>query len=171
MAALSEDPNAIELELIAATIEQAPNLADLLELYTQELGPLFGLERPKNGRYGYANLPLYWSDPLRHPFLIRIRGEFAGFCLVCRTSGLKGGAEVWDMAEFFVKREFRKQSVGTRIARQVWRCFPGPWQIRILCSNVAASEFWHQAARAYAPGRVTIEAFNRDGKPWTLLTF
>jgi predicted acetyltransferase len=171
MANPGNEGEAIPIELIAATQEREPILADLLELYSRELGPLFGLELRKNGRFGYANLPLYWTDPLRYPFLVRVDGELAGFALVCRTPGLRGDEEVWDMAEFFVMPEFRKQGIGTRIAHEVWRGFPGAWQIRVLRANQAALHFWQRAAKAYAPDQIETEDFNRNGKAWVLLTF
>ena len=96
------------------------------DLYTHELSPLFGLELPQSGRFGYANLPLYWTDSHRYPFLVHACGEHAGFALVCRTAGLKVEGEVSDMAEFFVMREFRKRGIGTIVAHDDSATFPGP---------------------------------------------
>ena len=63
-----------------ATPADADELSDLLELYQFELRTIFGLARGPDGRFGYARLPRYWSEPATHfPFLIRIGERVAGF--------------------------------------------------------------------------------------------
>ena len=60
------------LEVIPAAAEQAPILANLLELYAHDFSEFRNLDIGENGRFGYRSLPLYWSEPDRHPFLIRM---------------------------------------------------------------------------------------------------
>ncbi|MGD0436124.1 MAG: hypothetical protein ABSB86_06650 [Bryobacteraceae bacterium] len=71
-----------QLEVILASPEQAPILANLLELYAHDFSEFHPLDLGENGRFGYRSLPLYWSEPGRHPFLIRLGGKLAGVVLV-----------------------------------------------------------------------------------------
>jgi predicted acetyltransferase len=75
-------------------------LANLLELYAHDFSEFHSLGIGADGRFGYKSLPLYWSDPNRYPFLVRVDGKLAGLALVKRGSEITGNPTVWDMAEF-----------------------------------------------------------------------
>jgi predicted acetyltransferase len=120
------------VEVIPAAAEQQPILANLLELYAYDFSAFHPLKLDPEGRFDYPDLPLYWRDQGRHPFLIRVNGSLAGFALMRRGSRVSGDKDVWDMAEFFVIRGCRRRGVGRCAAHQVWRKFPGPWEIRIM---------------------------------------
>ena len=74
------------VEVVAATPEQEPILANLLELYVHDFSEFLDLDIGEDGRFGYPSLPLYWSEPGRHPFLIRMDGKLAGLALVKKGS-------------------------------------------------------------------------------------
>ena len=59
-----EEPPA-HLEVISATAEQQPVLANLLELYAHDFSEFHQVALNDDGRFGYADLPRYWSDPGR----------------------------------------------------------------------------------------------------------
>jgi predicted acetyltransferase len=46
---------------------------------------------------------------------VKVDDSVAGFVLVKRGSEVSGDQDVWDMAEFFVMREFRRQGIGTQL--------------------------------------------------------
>ena len=70
-----------------ATLADAALLANLLELYVHDLSEVFPVEIGSNGRFGYAKLSLYWSEPSTHwAFLIRSGLQIAGFAVVTRGS-------------------------------------------------------------------------------------
>jgi len=76
-----------EVVLDAATSSDAAVLSNLLELYSHDLSDVFALELGANGRFGYQELPLYWSDSdRRFPFLIHVGTRLAGLALVTRGS-------------------------------------------------------------------------------------
>jgi predicted acetyltransferase len=126
----AEKPSA-HIEVILAGPEQESILANLLELYTYDFSEFHDLEIGADGRFGYSSLPLYWSEPGRYPLLSRIDGELAGLVLVKKGSEVSGNETVWDMAEFFVLRGYRRRGIGTQIAHDVWRRFPGLWEVRV----------------------------------------
>lgn len=128
----------VDVDVERATLEEKPVVARLLELYAHDLSRFTGADVGDDGRFGYPRLDLYWTEPERHPFLIRTEGRIAGFALV--RSG-----RPHDMAEFFVMRKHRRSGVGICAAHEVFATFPGVWQVRQLAQNTAATAFWRVA--------------------------
>ncbi len=56
------------------------------------------------------------------------------------------------MAEFFVLRGWRGRGVGTKAAHDVWKRFPGVWEVRVMQANISAQHFWAGAIEALAQG-------------------
>jgi predicted acetyltransferase len=166
---LEESP--LKIEVVLAAPEQEPVLANLLELYAHDFSEFFALELGEDGRFGYARLPLYWTEPQRHPFLVRVDGGLAGFVLVKRGSDVSGNENVWDVAEFFIVRGYRRRGVGTEVANEVWRKLPGPWEVRVMESNHSAKEFWQRAVEGFAGEAFNSISFEKDGERWHLFSF
>jgi predicted acetyltransferase len=135
------------IELRPAGVEQEQTLANLLQLYAHDFSEFHDLEIGAEGRFGYTPLPLYWSEPGRYPFLIKMDGKLAGFVLVKRGSEFSGDPTVWDIAEFCVLRVCRRRGIGTHVAHLVWRRFPGWWEVRVMQANVSAQYFWTMPSR------------------------
>ena len=170
MPATPDSPSA-HIELIAATPDQEPILANLLELYAYDFSKFHNLELGPDGRFGYRPLPLYWREPGRHPFLVKLDGKLAGLVLVKRGSEISGDNAVWDMAEFFVLRGYRRLGIGTDIAHQVWRRFPGRWEVRVMESNGAAYQFWGRAIALFTNGIAHPVQIEKDGACWDTFSF
>jgi predicted acetyltransferase len=161
----------MQVELIAATPDQEPILSNLLELYLHDFSEFHNLELDVDGRFGYPNLGLYWSDPDRHAFLLKVDGKLAGLALVKKMHDASTGRSVWDMAEFFVVRGCRRNGIGTRAAREVWQRFPGPWQVRVMQSNISAFSFWQHAIQGFTGKVLTPALIENDGQRWHLFSF
>lgn len=159
------------VEVIPAAAEQQPILANLLELYAHDFSEFHNLDLGPDGRFGYKHLPLYWSEPGRHPFLVRADGKLAGFVFVKRGSEVSGDETVWDMAEFFVVRGYRRRGIGTEIAHEVWKRFPGRWEVRVMQSNDAARHFWRRAISTFTGEAIHSVSVEIGGKCWTLFSF
>lgn len=97
------------IEVISAASEQAPVMANLLELYIHDFSEFQNQELGADGRFGYKHLALYWSDPERHPFLIKVDGRLAGLALVKREFEAFESKLIWDVAEFFIVRAYRRR--------------------------------------------------------------
>jgi predicted acetyltransferase len=154
------------IELLAAGREQEPILANLLELYIHDFSEYLPVEPRPDGRFGYPNLSLYWSEPDHHAFLIYVDGRLAGLVLVSRTPDSSGGHAPWDIAEFFVMRGFRRQHIGTKVAHDVWQRFPGQWQVRVMERNRPACVFWQRAIAEYPGGSASPKRTEMHGLPW-----
>lgn len=159
------------VQVVPATAEQEPVLANLLELYVHDFSQLLALNLGENGRYGYPGLRSYWQEAGRFPFLIREEGALAGFALVKRGPAIGGGADVFDMAEFFVARGCRRRGVGAEAAHQVWRRLPGLWEIRVMRANAAALGFWERAIGDFAGQAVPAVPFESGNRSWMLFQF
>jgi predicted acetyltransferase len=160
-----------QIELVHAAPEHAPILANLLELYMHDFSEFYSVEIGADGKFSYPSLTSYWSEPDRFPFLVKTVGNLAGLALVKLSSAAVGTGKVWDVAEFFVLRAYRRQGLGTRLAHQLWRQFPGPWEVRVMRSNVAGGKFWRQAIRAFTGSRVGPRLVKKDGVSWHVFAF
>jgi predicted acetyltransferase len=161
-----------QIEVIPAAAEQEPVLANLFQLYAHDFSEFLDLPLLADGRFGgYKDLPLYWREAGRHPFLVWADGKLAGFVLVRRGSEFSGHKNVWDMAEFFVIRAYRRRGIGTQIAHDVWQRLPGPWEIRVMEANVSALRFWERAIAAFTGEVVPAFRVEKDGQGWKLFSF
>ena len=161
----------MHIEVIAAATDQKSTLANLLELYGHDFSEFCDVEIGPDGRFGYMDLPLYWTEPGRHPFLIRVDGKLAGLVFVKGESDVSGKQPLWDMAEFFVVRACRRRGIGTQVAHQVWRRFPGPWQVRVMESNASALDFWLRATSTFTGEAIQPVSIEKNGKRWHVFSF
>jgi len=161
----------VHLEVITATSEQESILANLLQLYAHDFSEFFDLKLGPDGRFSYDELPLYWRESNRHPFLIKVDGNLAGFALVKRESEVSGDKNIWDVAEFFVVRGYRRHGIGTAAAHKLWRQFPGRWEVRVMQINDSARYFWAHAIQTFTGQAVESAPVNKNGKRWHLFTF
>ncbi|HVT17808.1 MAG TPA: GNAT family N-acetyltransferase [Thermoanaerobaculia bacterium] len=165
------DPHEVVLDV--ATLRDAALLSNLLELYLHDLSEAFPtIELGADGRFGYDKLPLYWSEPEgRFSFLIRYGVRVAGFVLVTRGSPATDDPAVFDIAEFFVLRRYRRSGVGRRAAFLLWNRLPGRWIVRVSEGNRGAVPFWAGVIAEYTRGAATES--KRSGIPntWRVFSF
>lgn len=138
------------VELRPARPEEAPILANLLELYCHDLSAYFPVEIGTDGRYGYRHLPRYFSEPAaRFAFLTLLDGKLAGFALATVGSTASERASDLDVAEFFVLKRLRRRGVGERAAALLWNQLRGRWIVRVAVNNTSAIAFWRGAIAGY----------------------
>jgi predicted acetyltransferase len=169
--AISQTPSSASVEIIPASPEQEPIVAHLLELYAHDFSEFIDLELGADGRFGYEQLPLYWKESHRYPFLVTVNGHLAGFVFVRKGSQISGDKNVWDMAEFFVVRGHRRHGIGTKVAHHVWRKFPGKWEVRVIDRNQKAKEFWGEAIGKFIGNTVHPASYEKDGEGWHVFSF
>ena len=157
--------------LTRAAPHEEPTLANLLELYMHDFSEFLPLELGADGRFGYAQLPLYWSEPDRHAFLIYIDKKPSGLAMVKRDRTGTEESPTWDMAEFFIVRAHRLSGAGTRAAHAVWDMFPGPWQVRVMQANSAAVRFWHKAISTYIHADAHATEIEKNAQRWIVFHF
>jgi predicted acetyltransferase len=168
---ISQSPPSLKVELVPARGEQAPILANLIELYAYDFSEFMDIKLGADGRFGYKALPLYWQEPTRYPFLILVDGHLAGFVFVRRGSEISDDTDVWDMAEFFVMRGYRRLGIGMKIAQEVWDKFPGKWEVRVMNQNKKALGFWQRSVSEFLGQKTEPSTFNKNGKSWYVFSF
>ena len=120
----------IELELI--DIREKNILKEMLFAYEKEM------VGDKAEEYKY--LDSYWEKPNRFPYFIKVDGKIAGFTLI--NSYLLILTEGKTISEFYVKKEYRKNGIGSETARQIFLKWPGKWENRQIRENPKAHTFW-----------------------------
>jgi predicted acetyltransferase len=153
------------ISLRPAAADERAALENLMQLYCHDWSELLPLDVGDDGRFDPYPLDAYWHDEQCHPLLLRVDGKLAGFALVSARSRLTGAAGVFDMAEFFVLRRYRRQGVGTAAARAAFERFRGPWEVRQRDENVEATAFWRRAINRYTGGR--YQEVRWDDAAWT----
>lgn len=165
----------MDVTVRVATADEQPIFANLIQLYFHDFSDLRGLDGGDvgdDGRFApYRYLNLYWIEPSRHPFLIRVDGKLAGFVLVREGSALTGDPGVRDIAEFFVLRKYRRHGIGTRAAVCVFDRFPGAWEVRQIAANAGGRAFWRRTISDYAGGRFTEDTWGDNEPPNTVQRF
>jgi predicted acetyltransferase len=84
----------MQIEILPASTEEAPIIANLVELYAHDFSEFSDLKIGVDGRFGYEPLPLYWTESNRFPFLVRVNGDLAGFVLIQRGSKVSEAADI-----------------------------------------------------------------------------
>jgi predicted acetyltransferase len=169
--AASGENLASQIQVIAAAPDQEPILANLLELYAHDFSEFHDVELREDGRFGYKDLSLYWREAGRHPFLVRVNGSLAGFVLVKKGSEVSRRSDVWDVAEFFILRGYRRRGIGVRAAHEIWNGLPGPWEVRVLKANTAAQRFWARAISLFVGETIPPVRIEKEGTPWEVFFF
>ena len=159
------------VELVAAPPARESTVANLLELYAHDFSEYIDVKLGDDGRFGYKHLSLYWTSSKRHPFLIEVDGALAGLVLVQQGSQVTGDADVWDIAEFFVLRGYRRRGVGAGAARDLWQRMPGRWEVRVIDTNQPAIDFWRRSISEYMGRSAESTRFVQNGADWHLFAF
>jgi predicted acetyltransferase len=159
------------IEVVRATAGQEPVLDNLLELYAHDFSEFIDLQLQPDGRYGNAGISHFWRSDEHLAFLVWVDGRLAGFVMVEKGSRISGDPRVWDVAEFFVVRRWRRRGVGAAVAHEVWRRIPGPWEVRVLEMNRPARAFWKRAVAAFTGSPVEGRMIEQQGKRWEVFSF
>jgi len=127
-----------DVRLVRADIEDKLVVRQLLEFSAYEFSRFDGADVDQHGSFGYRYLDHYWTEPDRHPFLIRVSEQIAGTVLV--RSGRPNS-----ISEFLVLRKYRRSGVGVAAARSAFTLFPGDWETHEVVGNDEAVDFWRHA--------------------------
>jgi predicted acetyltransferase len=146
----------VQVALLEAAAEAKPIFHNLMQLYLHEMSEWSGADPDRHGLYAYPYLDRYWTaegrDEGRVPLLIMADDRLAGFVLKNRWS-YRGAPETeHTVAEFFVLRKWRRQGVGRRAALELFRRFPGRWEVGEEHHHLAAQAFWRAVIGEYTAG-------------------
>ena len=148
--------------LRAATDADRPVIERLLQLYLHDMTEFLPFPVGGDGAFQYGYLDRFW----RHPYLIEVAGELAGFALVIDECPVTETPDVWFMAEFFVLRAHRGRGVGRAAFEAIVKQHSGPWHVAVIDRNLAAAGFWRTALPDADSRPVHF-----DGEHWTVRSF
>lgn len=149
------------IEIQPASPSDKQILRNLMELYLHDFSEYENSDVDEHGLFGYERLDHYWTEPERHPFLIRVDGKLAGFVLV-RDMHPQDQPVTHSIAEFFVMRKYRRQGIGRQAAFAIFDLFPGQWNVCQEEANLPAQAFWRRVIGEYTNGNYFEEHLNSD---------
>ena len=85
----------------------------------------------------YKWFDCYWQESSRYPFILKIDGNAAGLCMVREL-----GTKVYEIAEFYVKPEYRKDNNAIWFATAILDLFEGNFVFSAKFTNPRAIKFW-----------------------------
>jgi predicted acetyltransferase len=137
------------IELIRVLKEEEQTLHNLMQFYIYEFSqyiPSITLE--ENGAYKPFDLTPYWSSPNHHPFFIKKEEELIGFALVESAEGVDPNT----ILEFFIIRKYAGNGYGKIAATEIFKLFPGKWQVTQIEKNEPAKAFWRKTISTFSEG-------------------
>lgn len=144
----------MKVKIVPIKIDDRDVLKKMLYEYEKEM---LGREPDE-----YKYLDSYWQKPNRFPFFIKTDEKIVGFVLINDYNLLiKQGKNI---AEFYIKKEFRKNGVGKMAAIKVFDLFRGKWEIRELKENIDGQNFWRKVINEYTNSN--FEEVFLDNENW-----
>ena len=126
-----------------------PAIGRMLELYQYELSDIWDQDLDAHGEFGY--------DTSRHrqaqrffAHVLLVDERYAGFALVAPAMVTRQEGH-W-MEQFFVLKKYRRAGNGLALARHVFECHPGAWEVGQMPGNAAARQFWRRVVSSVTQG-------------------
>jgi predicted acetyltransferase len=76
----------------------------------------------------------------RHIFLIKYSKQVVGFTFIRDPASTESVAH--QVAEFYVRSDSRRLGIGRSAVLEIWKLFPGQWELQVHTRNTAAIQFW-----------------------------
>lgn len=153
----------MDIDVVPAVSTDKAVLRRLMQFYQYDFSSSENSDVDSHGVFDYRWLDNYWTEESRHPFLIKVDGKWAGFVLVnehTRIANRPGKA----IAEFFVMRKYRRRGIGAHVASEIFRLFPGPWEVAETADNREAQSFWRNVIAKLTGG--SFEEIEVDDEHW-----
>lgn len=151
------------LTIETVALEEKQVLRNLMQLYKYDFTAFDPEDVDVMGLYDYPYLDYYFVEPDRYAYFIKINGVLAGFALVRHTVLVDTKEPVWELAEYFILKKYRREGIGSRAARKIWAKHLGKWKIGIMDNNVPALAFWRKVALSYDPNYTALEEKDWQG--------
>lgn len=144
----------MDISLTPVSLRKKPILIKLLEMYLFEM---------LGEKTAYKYLDSYWNKTDRYAFFIKKNNNIVGFVLINSYTVVGVGAK--SIAEFYIKRKFRRAGIGKKAAFMALDLFPGKWEIREISQNKLGHLFWKKIISEYTNKEYVEKMFNN--KKWS----
>ena len=169
---VTERGNTMKVTLVGVTFEQKSVLRNLMEFYQYDFSEFDQTDVNAHGEFGYKYLDHYWTEPQRVPFFVNVDDQFAGFICVSRhVAYVSPTPNTMVVSEFFIMRKYRRKGVGRAAAMQVFKRFPGPWEVQQTASNLPSQQFWRTIIHEYTHGEYHEVVWNNEHWKGPIQTF
>ncbi|MDP4155667.1 MAG: GNAT family N-acetyltransferase [Bacillota bacterium] len=151
-------------ELIKATLADYPIIEHMWRFYIYDMGRYCGFNKgwecPTDLSFVPDDLTPYFVDPTRKAFFITIEGALAGFVLLHKV-GTTPDVD-WNVGEFFILAKFQGKGIGEQIAAQIFKEFPGIWEVSVIPENTGALSFWRKVISNFTGAQYSEEIKHVD---------
>ena len=137
-------------ELVRASRSNSRQIESLLDDYLGELSNYRDVSIGATSSVNYPYLDAYWSEVGRHIFLIQYSEQVVGFAFIRDPSSTESVAH--QVTEFYVRPDSRRLGIGRRAVLEIWKLFPGQWELQVHARNTAAVRFWESCIETEANG-------------------
>jgi predicted acetyltransferase len=146
----------MEVKLRRALLEDREIIANLLEKYSYEFSQYSNNDVNKFGLYGYQYLDCYWTETNRHPYIIEVDEQIAGFALINDFPEVEDRKTDFCVSEFFVMHKYRRSGVGKKAFFMAMDLHKGKWQLKRHPKNLASVYFWDKVVDEYTSGNYEL---------------
>lgn len=133
------NPAEVQLERVTESTRQT--LWNLLQYMLFETSPSGKNVANEDGSFDYKYFDNYFTDSDRDAYLIKSKtGELMGFVMINQyLQKVKTGHSI---AEFLVLPRFRRNGVGSEVAKRCFAMYPGSWEVGPADRSEPAYRFW-----------------------------
>ncbi|WP_270168594.1 GNAT family N-acetyltransferase [Paenibacillus sp. SYP-B4298] len=147
-----------QIQLLRAEEHDKPVIRNLMQYYQYDTTEYNNEDPSPFGLFDYNYLDHYWTDhgketEGRVAYIIKIRGNLAGFAMVNNFSVINCDSNAKTIAEFFIMRKWRKQGIGRNVALRIFDTHMGGWEVKQEKENLIAQKFWESVVKQYTNGR------------------
>lgn len=145
------------LQIVKAEYEDKGVLRNLINLYEYDISEFNGSEPNYFGVFEYLFLDHYWTsqgieEEGRIPYLLKANGKLVGFVLINNVSCLNRKDITYNIAEFFILRNWRRRGIGKEVAFKLFSKHVGKWEVAQERENTKAQSFWRSIINEYTKG-------------------
>jgi len=137
---LREDIAKMVVELVKADHSNFRQIESMLDDYLGELSNYREVSIGATSSANYQHLDAYWSEVGHHIFLIQYSKQVVGFAFIRDLNSTELVAH--QVAEFYVRPDSRRLGIGRSAVLEIWKLFPGKWELQVHIRNTAAIRFW-----------------------------
>lgn len=138
---MESEINLTEVQLERVTEKTRQTLWNLLQYMLFETSPSGKNVANGDGSFDYKYFGNYFTDDDRDAYLIKSKtGELMGFVMINQyLQKVKTGHSI---AEFLVLPRFRRNGVGSEVAKRCFAMYPGNWEVGPADGSDSAYKFW-----------------------------
>ena len=140
-------------------------VSKLLQLAFYDYSEYNGKDLNIHGDYQYKYLDNYWTEAGRFPYIFKVDGKIAGFCLL-REQVMFQGVAHHNLAEFLILRKYRRQGIGKYFAFKILEKHPGKWMIDQEEANLPAQLFWNKIISEFTNGQFRASQKGDENHPY-----